>query len=82
MTMISESELSRLSTCAAAIISAIGAIIMTSSGTIMPVIPTKTNSVCRSLVIRSKSRIAWVNQMTTVKVTSVIRKAAIVVRNM
>ena len=47
---------------------------------IRPVMPTKTNNVCRWLVIRSKSRIAWVNQITTVRVTSVIRNATIVVR--
>ncbi len=82
MTMISESEPSRLRTWPADTISAIGAMIMTRSGTIIPVMPTKTKSVCRSLVIRSKSRIAWVNQITTVKVISVIRNATIVVRNM
>ena len=82
ITMISESEPSRLSTWPADTISAIGAMIMTRSGTIMPVMPTKTKSVWRSLVIRSKSRIAWVNQITTVKVISVIRNATIVVRNM
>ena len=80
--MISESEPRRLSTWPADTISAIGAMIMTRSGTIMPVMPTKTKSVCRSLVIRSKSRIAWVNQITTVKVIRVIRNATIVVRNM
>ena len=47
ITMISESELSLLRTCAAAMTSAIGAIIMTNSGMIMPVMPTKTSSVCR-----------------------------------
>ena len=36
----------------------------------------------RWLVIRSNSRIAWVNHITTVKLTSVIRNAPIVVRNM
>ncbi len=45
--MISESELSLLRTCAAAMTSAIGAIIITRSGTIMPVMPTKTSSVWR-----------------------------------
>ena len=43
ITMISESELSLLRTCAAAMTSAIGASIMTRSGTIMPVMPTKTS---------------------------------------
>ena len=40
--MISESELSLLRTCAAAITRAIGAMIMTRSGTIIPVMPMKT----------------------------------------
>ena len=43
---------------------AIGAMIITSSGMISPVISMKTSSVCRWLVIRSKSRIACVNQST------------------
>jgi hypothetical protein len=47
MTMISESELSLLRTCAAAITSAIGAIIITNSGMIIPVMPMKTSSVWR-----------------------------------
>ena len=47
ITMISESAPSLLRTCAADIISAIGASIMTSSGMISPVMPTKTKSVCR-----------------------------------
>jgi hypothetical protein len=62
--------------------SAMGAIIITKSGTIIPVMPTKTSSVCRWLVIRSKSRIACVNQITTVRLTSVIRNAPMVARNM
>ena len=70
------------STCAEASNSAIGAMIMTKSGTIIPVMLMKTNSVCRSLVIRSKSRIAWVNQITIVRLTSVIRNAIIVTRKM
>ena len=82
ITMISESELSLLRTCAAAMTSAIGAIIMTSSGMIRPVMPMKTSSVWRWLVIRSNSRIACVNHITTVKLTRVIRNAPIVVRNM
>ena len=67
--MISESELSLLRTCATASTSEIGAIIMTSSGISSPVMPTKTKSVCRWLVIRSNSRIACVNHITTVKLT-------------
>ncbi len=47
MTMISESELSLLMTWAEAMTSAIGAIIITRSGMIRPVMPTKTSSVCR-----------------------------------
>ena len=82
MTMISESELSLLRTCAAASASEIGAIIMTSRGTNRPVRPTKTKTVCRWLVIRSNSRIACVNHITTVRLTRVIRNAPIVVRNM
>jgi hypothetical protein len=82
ITMISESELSLLRTCAAAMTSAMGAIIITKSGTIIPVMPTKTSSVCRWLVIRSKSRIACVNQITTVRLTRVIRNAPMVARNM
>ena len=62
--------------------SAIGASIMISSGTIIPVMPTKTSRVWRWLVIRSKSRIACVNQITTVRLTRMIRNAPIVARNM
>ena len=47
ITMISESVLSLLRVWAAAMTSAIGASIMTRSGMIRPVMPTKTNSVCR-----------------------------------
>ena len=47
-----------------------------------PVMPIKTNSVCRWLVIRSNSRIACVNHITTVRLTRVITNAPIVVRNM
>ena len=79
--MISESELSLLRTCAVASTSEIGAINMTSRGISSPVMPTKTKSVCRWLVIRSNSRIACVNHITTVKLTSVITNAPIVVRN-
>ena len=82
ITMISESELSLLSTCAAAMTTAIGAIIMTSRGMISPVMPTKTSSVWRWLVIRSKSRIACVNHSTSVRLTRMIRNAPMVVRNM
>src|ERR1700730_16178085 len=81
ITMISESVLSLLRVWATAMTSAIGASIMTRSGMIRPVMLPKTNSVCRELVIRSKSRIACVNQITTVKLTSVIRNATMVVRN-
>ena len=80
--MISESELSLLMMCAVASTSDIGAIIITSSGISRPVIPIKTNIVWRWLVIRSNSRIACVNHITTVKLTSVITNAPIVVRNM
>ena len=80
--MISESELSLLMVCAVASTSDIGAIIITSSGISRPVMPMKTNSVCRWLVIRSNYRIAWVNHITTVRVTSVIKNATMVVRNM
>ena len=47
-----------------------------------PVMPMKTNSVCRWLVMRSNSRIACVNHITTVRLTTVIKNAPIVVRNM
>src|SRR5215471_18429204 len=40
------------------------------------------NIVWRWLVIRSNSRMAWVNHITTVKLTSVITNAPMVVRNM
>ena len=82
MTMISESELSLLMVCAVASTKEIGAIIITSSGISRPVMPIKTNSVCRWLVIRSNSRIACVNHITTVRLTRVITNAAIVARNM
>ena len=82
ITMISESELSLLRTCATASTSEIGAIIITSKGMSRPVMPMKTKTVCRWLVIRSNSRIACVNHITTVKLTSVITNAPIVVRNM
>ena len=82
MTMISESELSLLMIWAVDSTSEIGAIIITSSGISRPVMPIKTNSVCRWLVIRSNSRIACVNHITTVKLTRVITNAPIVVRNM
>ena len=62
--------------------SRIGAIIITNSGISRPVMPIKTNSVCRWLVIRSNSRIACVNHITTVKLTSVITNAPMVARNM
>ena len=55
---------------------------MTSSGMISPVISTKMKSVCRWLVIRSKSRIACVNQRTTVRLTRMMTNAPIVVRKM
>ncbi len=82
MTMISESELSLLRTWADANTSEIGAIIITSSGMSSPVMPTNTRTVCRWLVIKSNSRIAWVNHITIVRLTQVSTNAPMVVRNM
>ena len=82
MTMISESELSLLRTWAVANTSEIGAIIITSSGMSSPVMPTNTKTVCRWLVIKSNSRIAWVNHITIVRLTQVSTNAPMVVRNM
>ena len=80
MTMISESFDSLLSVCAAAISSAIGAITRTSSGTIRPVMPMKTRTVCPWLVIRSISRSACVTQITAVRLINTSRNAPNVVR--
>ncbi len=82
ITMISESPLSLLRMCAIASTSDIGAIIITSSGMSRLVMPTKTKTVCRWLVIRSNSRIACVNHITMVRLTQMIRNAPMEVRNM
>ena len=80
MTMISESVDSLLRICATAINSAIGAITSTSSGTIKPVMPTKTRMFWPWLVIRSMSRNACVTQIKAVNVTSRTRNAPSVER--
>ena len=80
MTMISQSVDSLLSTCATAISSAIGAITRISSGMISPVMPTNTRRFWPWLVMMSMSRSACVTQMTAVRLTSTMAKAANVVR--
>ena len=82
MTISSESLLSLLSTCATAIISAIGAISRTSSGMISAVMPTKTRMVWPWLVIRSMLRNACVIHISSVTLTSTTRNAPSVVRKM
>ena len=82
MTMSSESLPSLLSTWATAIISAIGAMIITSSGMIRPVMPTKTRMLWPWLVIRSTLRNACVIHISAVTLTSTTRNAPSVVRNM
>ena len=67
ITTISESVLSRLSVWPTAITSAIGAMMASSIGISRPVIPTKTRTVWRWLVIRSISRKACVSQITIVR---------------
>ena len=80
ITMSSESVLSLLNTCAAAIISAIGAINKTSSGMMSPVMPMKTRTVCPWLVRRSTLRIACVIHMSMVTLTKTTMNAPNVVR--
>ena len=82
ITMISELLDILLSTCAAAIRKAIGAITITSSGMIRPVMPMKTRMVWPWLVMMSKSCSACVTQITAVRLPSTTMKALSVVRNM
>ena len=80
ITTISESVFSRLSVWPTATTSAIGAMIASSMGISRPVIPMKTRTVWRWLVIRSISRSACVSQMTIVRLIATSRNAPKVVR--
>ncbi len=80
ITMSSESVASLLSTCAAAITSAIGAMMRMSWGITRDVMLMKTRTVWPWLVIRSMSRNAVASQITAVRLIRISTNAPRVVR--